>query len=244
MKEVNLLLQREQPVMSQQKRFQFIRSVAIATGVAGLTLTGVPVHAQTTPSTQQNTPGANTQQNAPGANQLETAPTNTPNAAPSPANPQIQTSNQYLTNLLRQVAGTTDSFDTLAQAVQAAGVTNALSSGQSYTIFAPTDEAFAELPQGTVQALLRPENRELLRQVLAYHVVPGRVNSGALSTGKVETLGGGIAVRVTPDRVVVNNGSVIRADIPAANGVVHVVNRVLLPSQLRQQLVNLQASNY
>lgn len=194
-------------MMSRQTFSQLARSVAIATGIAGLAFASAPVQAQ-----MQNMP-ANSQ--------------------------QMQTSDRPLSTLLEQAAGSTDSFDTLAQAVQAAGLSNALNSGEAYTIFAPTDAAFAELPQGTLQALLQPQNRGLLRQVLSYHVVPGRVTSSQLSTGPVETLGGGIAVRVTPERVIVNNGSVVRANIPAANGVVHVVNRVLLPSELRQQLANL-----
>ncbi|MBD3881495.1 fasciclin domain-containing protein [Phormidium tenue FACHB-886] len=146
-----------------------------------------------------------------------------------------------MSNLLQQVSQT-GSFTTLAQAVQAAGLDTALQNqGGRYTIFAPTDEAFAALPPGTLEQLLQPANRDLLRQLLSYHVVSGEVRSNQLRTGLVDTLGGGIAVRVTPERVIVNDGSVVQADIPAANGVVHVVNRVLIPRELRQQLSNLQS---
>ncbi|WP_416675309.1 fasciclin domain-containing protein [Egbenema bharatensis] len=147
--------------------------------------------------------------------------------------------NQSLTELLQQ-ASAAGSFTTLAQAVEAAEIGDALQgTGESYTILAPTDEAFAELPEGALEQLLQPENQGLLRQVLAYHVIPAEVMSDDISTGRVETLGGGIAVQVAEDRIIVNDGSVIQADVQAANGVVHVINRVLMPSELRQQIADL-----
>jgi uncharacterized surface protein with fasciclin (FAS1) repeats len=159
-----------------------------------------------------------------------------PNAAPAPATTQ----NQRLAPLLQQAASA-GSFNTLARLVEAAGVSNVLQSqGGEYTILAPTDDAFAQLPNGTVEQLLRPENRALLRRVLAYHVIPQALPSNNLTTGSVATLGGGIAVRVTPERIIVNNGSVVQPDIQAQNGVVHAINRVLLPRELREQLLSLR----
>ncbi|MEL7241114.1 MAG: fasciclin domain-containing protein [Cyanobacteria bacterium J06573_2] len=147
---------------------------------------------------------------------------------------KMSTSNRNLV----EVAVASDSFDTLVKAVQAAGLADTLASG-SFTVFAPTDQAFEEsLPSGAVEFLLRPENRNILRQVLSYHVVQGRVTSNQLSTGNVDTLNGGVAVRVTPQRVIVNNASVTNANIAASNGVIHAVNRVLLPQQLRQQIAS------
>ena len=188
---------------------------------------------------------------SPGLEQPDTTPT-PPTPAPTPGLEQPDTTtppaeedllegseNQPLTELLQQ-ASTAGSFTTLAQAVEAAEIGNALQNGQQYTILAPTDEAFAELPEGILEQLLQPENQNLLRQVLAYHVIPAEVTSNELSTGRVETLGGGIAVQVAEDRIIVNDGSVIQADIQAANGVVHVINRVLMPSDLRQQILELQ----
>jgi uncharacterized surface protein with fasciclin (FAS1) repeats len=136
------------------------------------------------------------------------------------------------------LAANNDSFSTLAQAVRAAGLEQALSAPGPYTVFAPTDEAFAELPDGALELLLEPENRGLLQQVLTYHVVPGRVTSDQLSTGSVDTLGGGVAIRLEEDRVIVNDGSVVEADITASNGVVHAVNRVLIPRELRETLIS------
>ncbi len=206
--------------------------------------------AATTPGTMtmpgtMTTPGATTQPGAgtgagistPGANTPSTS--TTPATRPAPA-PQANTGNTGVTSLLQQ-ASSAGTFNTLARAVQAAGVANAIpSTGGQFTIFAPTDEAFSALPAGTLEKLLQPENQALLRQVLAYHVVPGEVTSQELQTGVVDTLGGGIAVRVADGRIIVNDGSVIQPDIQAANGVIHVVNRVLLPEQLRQQITSLQ----
>ncbi|MEA5599376.1 fasciclin domain-containing protein [Rivularia sp. UHCC 0363] len=139
---------------------------------------------------------------------------------------------------LVEVAVASNSFNTLVKAVQAAGLTDTLANG-SYTVFAPTDQAFQDsLPQGAVAFLLKPENKDLLRQVLSYHVTKGRVTSNQLQTGTVDMLYGGVAVNVTPDRVIVNNASVTNANIAASNGVIHAVNRVLLPAQLRQQIAS------
>lgn len=135
------------------------------------------------------------------------------------------------------IATSNGSFETLTQALQAADLVSTLNGPGPYTVFAPTDEAFDELPDGALEFLLQPENRNILQQVLTYHVVPGEIMAGDLSTGGIDALSGGIAVRVTPDRVIINNGSVIDANIDASNGVIHAVNRVLIPSQIRQQLV-------
>lgn len=150
------------------------------------------------------------------------------------------TENQRLAPLLQQAAGA-GSFTTLARAVEAAGLTNELQNlGGNYTILAPTDAAFANLPAGTLDRLLQPQNRALLRQVLSYHVIPQEVTANQFSTGTARVLGGGIAVRVTPERIIVNDGSVVQSDIQAENGVVHAINRVLMPRELREQLTSLQ----
>lgn len=137
------------------------------------------------------------------------------------------------------VASGSESFNTLVQAVQAAGLVDTLAGSGPYTVFAPTDEAFNQLPDGALEYLLQPENQDLLRQVLTYHVVPGEVTSSQISTGAIESLSGGLAVRITDDnRVIVNNASVINADIETSNGVIHAVNRVLLPNTLQAALAS------
>lgn len=141
-------------------------------------------------------------------------------------------------NTIVDVASGSESFNTLVQAVQAANLGSTLSGTGPYTVFAPTDEAFNQLPDGALEFLLQPENQDLLAEVLKYHVVSGSVMSGDLSTGGVDTLNGGVAVAVNESGVVVNNASVVTADIAASNGVIHAVNRVLLPETLQQQLAS------
>ena len=107
----------------------------------------------------------------------------------------------------------------------------ALKGDGPFTVFAPTDDAFAALPEGTVASLLKPENKEKLAAVLTYHVVPGRVFSDAAAKGaKVKTLQGGeLTTRGTDDGVFVNGAKVVKADLDCTNGVIHVIDKVLLP---------------
>ena len=102
-----------------------------------------------------------------------------------------------------------------------------------FTVFAPTNKAFAALPKGTLEKLLKPENRNLLRKVLTYHVVPGDLMARNLRSGRVATVqGSSVAVRVQHGSVRINNSNVIKADVDAKNGVIHVIDRVLLPPGL------------
>lgn len=124
-------------------------------------------------------------------------------------------------------------FNTLAAALQAAGLVEALQGEGPFTVFAPTDDAFAALPEGTVESLLEPENKDKLTAVLTYHVVPGRVFSEAAAAGAtVETLQGQTITTQSKDgKVWINNAEVIKADIDTSNGVIHVINKVLLPAE-------------
>ncbi len=140
------------------------------------------------------------------------------------------------TSNIVEIASESDDFDTLTTAVTTAGLADTLASDGPFTVFAPTDDAFAALPDGVLDALLEPENRDLLTDILTYHVVPDDVMSDELSTGGVETLNGGLAVRVDPDQVVVNDASVIQPDIEASNGVIHAINRVLIPMGVVEEL--------
>jgi uncharacterized surface protein with fasciclin (FAS1) repeats len=159
---------------------------------------------------------------------------------PATSAPTTSTSSLTLTELLQKGASA-GSFKTLAKAVQAAGLEQTMKeSNGSFTVFAPTDEAFAALPAGTLAKLLKPENKALLRQVLAYHVVPSEVPSSKLKTGLVKTLGGGLAVRVSAGKVIVNDATVIQPDIKASNGIVHAINRVLISPTVKQRLVSLK----
>ena len=123
------------------------------------------------------------------------------------------------------------SFTTLVAAVEAAGLVETLKGEGPFTVFAPTDEAFAALPEGTVQTLLMPENIDQLTAILTYHVVPGAVMSGDLSDGMMaSTVQGGDLMISLGDSVMVNDATVTTADIEASNGVIHVVDTVIIPA--------------
>ena len=124
----------------------------------------------------------------------------------------------------------TDILSTLVAAVQAADLVEVLQSEGPFTVFAPTNEAFAALPEGTVESLLLEENRDMLIAVLTYHVVPGKVMSTDLSDGmSAETVQGGQVTIGVGDGVTVNGANVVLADVEASNGVVHIIDAVILP---------------
>ncbi len=135
------------------------------------------------------------------------------------------------TGTIVDVAVEAGSFTTLTQALEAAGLVDVLSGEGPFTVFAPTDEAFAALPEGTLEELLLPENREQLIQILTYHVVPGEVLSTSLEAGEVTTVEGSPVEISLADGVMVNDANVVTADIEASNGVIHVIDKVILPPQ-------------
>lgn len=128
------------------------------------------------------------------------------------------------------VAVSAGSFKTLVAAVQAADLVSVLQSDGPFTVFAPTDEAFAKLPAGTVETLLKPENKDKLVAILKYHVVPGKVTSSDVKPGKAKTAqGSSLTLSVADGKVKVDNATVVKADIEASNGVIHVIDQVVLP---------------
>jgi uncharacterized surface protein with fasciclin (FAS1) repeats len=123
------------------------------------------------------------------------------------------------------------SFTTLVAAVQAAGLVDTLKSEGPFTVFAPTDAAFAALPAGTVEDLLKPENKDKLVSILTYHVLPGKVMSGDLSEGlKAATVQGSEVTVTLADGAKVDGATISAADIAANNGVIHVIDAVILPA--------------
>ena len=128
-----------------------------------------------------------------------------------------------------EVAVEAGSFETLVAAVQAAGLAETLAGEGPFTVFAPTDAAFAKLPEGTVEALL--QDTERLTQILLYHVVSGEVTaSEVVNLNRAETLQGqAVSIRVNDGTVMINDASVVSADVMASNGVIHVIDTVLLP---------------
>ena len=123
-------------------------------------------------------------------------------------------------------------FGTLVAAVQAAGLVDVLKGDGPFTVFAPTDEAFAALPAGTVENLLKPENKDQLVAILTYHVVPGKIMSSDIAgkTAEVTTVQGSDISVNAMNGVMVDNATVVAADIEADNGVIHVIDQVVMPN--------------
>lgn len=128
------------------------------------------------------------------------------------------------------VASGAGSFKTLVAAVKAAGLVETLQGQGPFTVFAPTDDAFAKLPAGTVEDLLKPENKEKLVSILTYHVVPGKVMAADVKTMKAKTVNGKeLSLKVEGGSVSVDNAKVVKTDVAASNGVIHVIDTVVLP---------------
>jgi uncharacterized surface protein with fasciclin (FAS1) repeats len=128
-----------------------------------------------------------------------------------------------------------DNLKTLVAAVKAGGLVDVLKGDGPFTVFAPTDEAFAALPKGTLEMLLKPENKDKLVAILTYHVVSGKVMSTDLSNGqKAGTVQGEkVKVSIKGSTVKINDAQVVAADVKAKNGVVHVINKVILPPSMK-----------
>lgn len=122
-------------------------------------------------------------------------------------------------------------FKTLATALDAAGLVDTLKGDGPFTVFAPTDEAFAKLPPGTLEDLLKPENKEQLTAILTYHVVPGRVEAEeVVKLQEAKTVNGKMLdIKMKGDTAMVNDAKVTKTDIAASNGVIHVIDAVILP---------------
>lgn len=124
-----------------------------------------------------------------------------------------------------------DDFSTLVAAVKAAGLVDTLKGKGPFTVFAPTNAAFAKLPKGTVESLLKPENKDKLIAVLTYHVVPGKVMAKDVVNLSTATTvqGQDISINVDDGKVKINNATVVKADVKCKNGVIHVIDTVILP---------------
>lgn len=131
------------------------------------------------------------------------------------------------------VAVSAGSFETLVAAVKAGGLVEVLKSDGPFTVFAPTDDAFAALPDGTVAELLKPENKDKLVAILTYHVVPGKVMASDVAklTSAKTAQGQNVSIKTDKKGVMVDGARVIKVDIPASNGVIHVIDAVIIPSE-------------
>ena len=128
------------------------------------------------------------------------------------------------------IASGDDNFKTLVAAVKAAGLVETLQGKGPFTVFAPTDAAFAKLPAGTVEDLLKPENKEKLVSILTYHVIPGKVMAADVKTMEAKTVQGkNVNLKVSDAGVTIDNAKVVKTDLIAKNGVIHVIDTVILP---------------
>lgn len=147
--------------------------------------------------------------------------------------PTTRTTKKTTTGTIVEVAATNGSFNTLVAAIKAAGLVETLSEKGPFTVFAPTDKAFEALPKGTVESLLKPENKAKLQKILTYHVVSGEVTSNMIKSGDVNTVEGSpVSVSVNDGKLKVGSANIISVDVDASNGVIHVIDKVLLPPNL------------
>jgi len=142
----------------------------------------------------------------------------------------INTLNAAEAKTIVDVAAGAGQFKTLVAAVKAAGLAETLSGAGPFTVFAPTDEAFAKLPAGTVENLLKPENKQKLAGILTYHVLAGKVMAADVKTMSAKTVNGKEApIKVDGGKVTIGAANVVKTDVGASNGVIHVIDAVLLP---------------
>ncbi len=199
---------------------------------AGTSAPGTTPPATTPPEVTPTTPPTPGGELAPTPTPTETTPTPTPTPEGT-EKPSTKPSDRSDTNKnIVAVAEANGSFKTLTKALKAAGLTETLQGKGPFTVFAPTDAAFAELPQDALKDLMKPENKEVLVKILTYHVVQGQVLSTDLKAGEVKSVQGGpISVKLDGG-VTVNDAKVLQPDVKASNGVIHVINKVILPPDL------------
>ncbi|MGB3655208.1 MAG: fasciclin domain-containing protein [Rivularia sp. (in: cyanobacteria)] len=155
--------------------------------------------------------------------------TTTPATQATPSTTEGTASSQTIV----ETAIANGSFNTLVAAVKAADLVDTLNGPGPYTVFAPTDEAFAALPAGVLDKLLLPKNKAVLTKILTYHVVAGNVPASAVKTGPVPSVeGANLNLTADAGNVTVNDAKVVQADVAASNGVIHVIDAVLLPPNL------------
>ncbi len=160
--------------------------------------------------------------------------TATPTAEPGPPQTSSETSLEQSGDQAKDIVDTaaaSDDFKTLVAAVKAAGLVETLKGEGPFTVFAPTDAAFAKLPEGTLEELLKPESKEKLTSILTYHVVPGKVMAAdvVLVESATTVQGGDVEIAVDGDKVVVGGANVTVTDLQCSNGVIHVIDAVMMP---------------
>jgi len=186
------------------------------------TITGIALSAILFPIAVACAPQQTTQ--APTATQP--APEATTPVSPAPNAQTSPTNAQSVADLIEN----NPSLSTLSDVIDEAELSDTLKQGGPYTIFAPSDQAFAAIPAATRERLLRDENRTLLRQILTNHVVPGSLTASQLQSGQIQTQAGSpVNLQIDGQKVRINDAQVIQPDLLGANGVVHIVDRIILP---------------
>jgi uncharacterized surface protein with fasciclin (FAS1) repeats len=158
----------------------------------------------------------------------ESSTASTPTPTPTSSSPAASESPAEAGTIV-EVAAANPDFSTLVAAVGAAGLAETLSGPGPFTVFAPTDEAFAALPAGVLDKLLLPENKDALTAILTYHVVAAEVPSSAVEAGKVATVEGSEATIATEGGITIDGAAVVTPDVDASNGVIHVIDAVIVP---------------
>lgn len=229
--------------MSNYARKSLAVTLGLAIASTGL-LYNLSSHAQSGTTTTPGTTPAGTMSPAPTGT-MSPAPTGTTSPAPTgttttpaggtttPGGTTKPTKTPATTTTgktIVDVAAGNKSFTTLVKALKAADLAGTLAEAGPYTVFAPTNAAFNKLPKGTLTNLLKPENKAQLQKVLTYHVIAGEVTSKTLKAGKAATVAGAeVTVKIKGKNVNINNAKVTQADLKASNGVIHVIDTVLLP---------------
>jgi uncharacterized surface protein with fasciclin (FAS1) repeats len=221
-----------------------LRNIVVATLGLALTVTSFgALQAQSMPTTKKD-PGATSSGAttvAPGATQTKPATTAKPvstgrpvtTTQAKPAGKPAAGKTPAAAGNIVELASSNKNFSKLVAAVKAADLVEAFSGAGPYTLFAPTDAAFAKLPAGTLDKLLKPENKAALQKVLKYHVIAGAVMAADVKTGKVDSAeGSSLNIVASKGSVTVGGAKVLKADNVASNGVIHVIDKVLIPPDL------------
>ena len=197
----------------------------------------IPQTPESIPEIPQESPDLSLPEDIQPSKPTSDIPDDIPRPVPSNNTPAKIPEKSLGSGNLLEVTAANNSLNLFARAIETAGLTDTLIE-DFFTIFVPTNDAFNQsLPAGAMDFLLKSENKYLLQKLLRYHMVKGELAAKELTTGKLNTLGGSIAIRVTPERIILNNSSITRADIPATNGVIHSINRVLIPRNLRNAII-------
>jgi uncharacterized surface protein with fasciclin (FAS1) repeats len=218
-------------------RYTFQKSIAATLGLAivstGL-FVGISSQAQNGAPIPSASPAPTASPTTPAGGMMTKPATTTPGGAMTkPANGMSKPATAAPAGkTIVDIAAKSKSFTTLVAALKAADLVDTLAGEGPYTVFAPTNAAFAKLPKGTVANLLKPENKEQLKKILTYHVVSGAVTSKMLKSGEVDSVEGSkITVKISGKKVMVNKAKVILADVKASNGVIHAIDTVIMPAK-------------